>query len=62
MAKSVLLKSSVVVRFLWEKEHNAKDIHEEIFPAYGGKCKAVHIWMAKFPLMTTRFKRRYGSG
>jgi hypothetical protein len=34
-----------VVRFLWAKGFNAKDIHEEMFPVYGGKClsrKAVH--------------------
>jgi hypothetical protein len=31
--------------FLWAKEFNAKDIHKEMFPVYGGKCsshKAVH--------------------
>jgi hypothetical protein len=27
-----------VVRFLWAKGLNAKDIHKEIFPVYGGKC------------------------
>jgi hypothetical protein len=27
-----------VVRFLWAKGLNAKGIHEEIFPVYGGKC------------------------
>jgi hypothetical protein len=34
-----------VVRFLRAKGHSEKDIHEEIFPVYGGKClsrKAVH--------------------
>jgi hypothetical protein len=39
--------------FLWAKELNAKDIHKEMFPVYGGKClsgtrKAVHIWVEKF--------------
>jgi hypothetical protein len=31
--------------FLWAKELNAKDIHKETFPVYGGRClsrKAVH--------------------
>jgi hypothetical protein len=28
------------VRFLWAKRLNAKDIHKEIFPVYGGKCVA----------------------
>jgi hypothetical protein len=27
-----------VVRFLWAKGLNSKDIHKEMFPAYGGKC------------------------
>jgi hypothetical protein len=34
--------------FLWAKELNAKDIHKEIFPVYGGNClsrKAVHKWV-----------------
>jgi hypothetical protein len=34
-----------VVGFLWTKGLNAKDIHKEMFPVYGGKClsrKAVH--------------------
>jgi hypothetical protein len=38
-------------RFLWAKELNAEDIHEEIFPVYSGKClsrKAVHNWVEKF--------------
>jgi hypothetical protein len=37
-----------VVRFLEAKELNAKDIHKEMFPVYGGKClscKAVHNWV-----------------
>jgi hypothetical protein len=41
-----------VVRFIsWAKGLNAKDIHNEIFPVYGGKClsgKAVHTWVEKF--------------
>jgi hypothetical protein len=39
------------VRFLWAKGLNAKDIHNEMFPVYGGKClshKAVHSWVKKF--------------
>jgi hypothetical protein len=38
------------VRFLWAKGLNAKDIHKEMFPVYGGKClsrKAVHNWAEK---------------
>jgi hypothetical protein len=40
-----------VVRLLWAKGLNVKDIHEEMFPVYGGTClspKAVHNWVEKF--------------
>jgi hypothetical protein len=40
-----------VVRLLWAKEHNTKDIHKQMFPVYGGKClssKAVHSPVQKF--------------
>jgi hypothetical protein len=40
-----------VVRFLWAKGLNGKDIHKEMFPVYDGKCllrKAVHNWVKKF--------------
>jgi hypothetical protein len=36
---------------LWARILNAKDIHKEMFPVYGGKCfshKAVHNWVKKF--------------
>jgi hypothetical protein len=39
-----------VVRFLWAKGLDAKDIHKEMFPVHGGKClshKAVHKWVEK---------------
>jgi hypothetical protein len=42
---------SVVNFFLRAKGLNAKDIHKEMFPVYGGKCssrKAVHNWVEKF--------------
>jgi hypothetical protein len=42
---------SVVLFFLVAKGLNSKDIHEEVFPVYGGKCllcKAVHNWVDKF--------------
>jgi hypothetical protein len=40
-----------VMRFLWAKGLNAKDIHQEMFPIYGGKClsrKAAHNWVEEF--------------
>jgi hypothetical protein len=54
-----------VVRFLWAKGLNAKDILKAVFPVYGGKClsrKAVHNWVTNVSLMTKRLKRRCGSG
>jgi hypothetical protein len=27
-----------VVRFVWAKELNGKDVHKEMFLDYGGKC------------------------
>jgi hypothetical protein len=47
----VSLGSSRVCVFFVGKRTNAKDIHEEIFPIYSGKClsrKAVHSWAEKF--------------
>jgi hypothetical protein len=40
-----------VVRFLWAKGLNEKNVYKEMFPVYGGKClscKAVHSWVEKF--------------
>jgi hypothetical protein len=48
-----------VVRILWVKGLSGTDIHEEMFPVYGGKClssKAFHSWVAKISLMTKRLK------
>jgi hypothetical protein len=49
-----------VVHFLWAEGLNAKDIHKEMFPVYGGSClscKAVHNRVEKFsqghPKVTT---------
>jgi hypothetical protein len=39
------------VVFLWKKGLNAKHIHKEMLPVYGGRClprKAVHNWAQKF--------------
>jgi hypothetical protein len=44
-------KQRSVMRFLWARRLNAKDIHKEMFYVYGGKClsrKAVHKWVEKF--------------
>jgi hypothetical protein len=46
-------------------EKNAKDLHEEMFLVYGGKCllqKAVNTSVANISLMMKRLKQRRGSG
>ena len=40
-----------VVRFLWVKNMEAKDIHKEMLPMYGEhclSCQALHNWVQKF--------------
>jgi hypothetical protein len=54
-----------LLRFLWAKVLNAKDINKEMFSVYGGKHlsrKAFHNWVANVSHMTKRLKRRCGSG
>jgi hypothetical protein len=54
-----------VMRFLWPKGLNAKDIHKDMFPVCGGKRlsrKAVHNRVAKVSLMTKMMKLRCGHG
>jgi hypothetical protein len=57
-----------VVRFLWTKGLNAKEIHNEMFPFYCEKClsrKEVRNWVenvANISLMTKKLKRRCGNG
>jgi hypothetical protein len=44
-------EENFVVYFLWPKGLNAKDIHKEMFPVYGGKClsyKAIHNCVETF--------------
>jgi hypothetical protein len=54
-----------VVLFLWAKGLNGKDINNDMFPLYGGKClsrKVVNNWVANISLTTKRSKRRCVSG
>ena len=40
-----------VVRFLWAKNMEARDIHKEMLPMYGEHClsrQAVYNWVQKF--------------
>jgi hypothetical protein len=49
--ESITEEQRSVVRFLWSKGLNAKDIHKEMFPVYGGKWlshKVVQNWVEKF--------------
>jgi hypothetical protein len=50
--RSVLPKRSVLLCvFSWQKDSNAKDIHKEVFPVYGGKGlsrKAGYNWVVKY--------------
>jgi hypothetical protein len=51
LEKCITEEQSSVVRSLWAKRLNAKDIHKEIFPVYAGKClsrKAVDNCVEKF--------------
>jgi hypothetical protein len=44
-------EKNFLLRFMPAKGFNAKDIHEEMFPVYDGKClsrKVVHNWVDKF--------------
>jgi hypothetical protein len=52
-----------VVRFLWAKNMDAKDIHKEMLPMYGEHClsrQAVHNWVQKFWRTSTEDKHRTG--
>jgi hypothetical protein len=54
-----------VLRFLWAKGLSTEEIHEEMFPVYGGNClsrKSIHYRVANISLMTKRLKRRCGRG
>jgi hypothetical protein len=47
----ILAKSNVLLCVFCGEMDNAKDIHKEVLPVYGGKClsrKAVHNWVAMF--------------
>jgi hypothetical protein len=50
------------VRLLWTKRLNAKDIHKEMFPAYGGKFlsrKSVHVRMSQMmPVKVRKWLRQ----
>jgi hypothetical protein len=48
-----------VVRFLWAKELNAKDVHKEMLPIYGGKClsQSKYLYSAGFDALVKRWDK-----
>ena len=51
MSTCTTIEQRGVVRFLWAKKIEAKDIHKEMLPMYGEHClshQAVHKWVQKF--------------
>jgi hypothetical protein len=49
--------------FLWAKGLNTEDVHNEMFPVYGGKClsfKVVHNCVTNVSLMKKSLKRKLG--
>jgi transposase len=51
LEKYTIEEQRSIVHFQWAKGLNAKNIHEEMCPIYGGKClsrKTVHSWVDKF--------------
>jgi hypothetical protein len=51
MLEGVIPIAAFCSALLWAEGLNAKDIHKEMFPAYGGKRlshKVGHSWVEKF--------------
>ena len=54
-----------VVRFLWAKNMEAKDIHKEMLPMYGEHClslQAIHNWVQKFSEGRTSIEDEHRAG
>ena len=54
-----------VVRFLWAKKIEAKDIHKEMLPMYGEHClsrQVVHNWVRKFSEGRTSIQDEHRAG
>jgi len=54
-----------VVRLLWAKKLEAKDIHKEMLPMYGEHClsrQAVHNWVQKFSEGQTSIEDKHRAG
>jgi hypothetical protein len=63
---SILQKSSVLlcVFFLWGRGLNSKDIHDDMFPVYSGKCLSFKEQFSsrqlEEPLILNKSNRRFG--
>jgi hypothetical protein len=58
LEECIIEEQRSVVRYLWAKGLNAKDIHKEMFSIYGGKClslKAAQNWVEKFSQGRSKF-------
>ena len=58
------LEQRGVVRFLWTKNMEAKDIHKEMLSMYGEHClsrQAVHSWVQKFSEGRTSIEDEHGA-
>ena len=54
-----------VVRFLWAKNVETKDIHKEMLPMYGEHClsrQAIHNWEQKFSEGRTSIEDEHRAG
>ena len=60
-----MIEQRGVVRFLWEKNMEAKDIYKEMLPMYGEHClsrQAIHNWVQKFSKWRTSIEDKHRAG
>jgi len=65
LSKCTTIEQRGVVRFLWAKKMEAKDIHKEMLPMYGEHClsrQAVHNWVQKFSEGWTSIEDEHRAG
>ena len=64
MSTCTKIEQRGVVRFLWAKNMETKDIHREMLPMYGEHClsrQAVHNWVQKFSEGPTSIEDKHQS-
>ena len=65
LSECTTLEQSSVVRFLWAKGMESKNIHKEMLPIYGEKClsrQAVYNWVQKFSKRRTHIEDEHRVG